>query len=86
LEHGRLCRASSRPHGDGGPDRHLAELYDLRTDRGELKSLINDPAAAPELATLKKELAGLMGRAHAGERSHADRRGIKKELPDQKIR
>ena len=29
------------PHGDGKPDRHLAELYDLKNDPGELKNLIN---------------------------------------------
>jgi N-acetylglucosamine-6-sulfatase len=28
------------PHGDGGPDRHQAELYDLRSDPGETKNLI----------------------------------------------
>ena len=47
------------PHGDGGPDRHLAELYDLRKDPDELKNLINDPASASELEKLK-ELAKLM--------------------------
>jgi len=27
------------PHGDGSPDRHLAELYHLRTDPGERRNL-----------------------------------------------
>jgi len=76
------------PHGDGEPDRHLAELYDLRKDAGELKNLINDPGSAPELGKLKKELAELM--AATGLTPETDRmpidEGIKQELPDQKIR
>jgi arylsulfatase A-like enzyme len=76
------------PHGDDGPDRHLAELYDLRKDPGELKNLIKDPASARELESLKKELARVM--AASGLTPENDRmpidEGIKKELPDQKIR
>ena len=26
------------PHGDGGPDRHLAELYDLKNDPEERRT------------------------------------------------
>jgi arylsulfatase A-like enzyme len=76
------------PHGDGQPDRHLAELYDLRNDPGELKNLIKSPEAAPTLESLKTELARVM--AAAGLTPETDRmpldQGIKKELPDQKIR
>ena len=43
------------PHGDGTPDRHSAELYNLTTDPGEMRNLINDPAAAKKLAEFKKE-------------------------------
>ena len=76
------------PHGDGSPDRHLAELYDLRNDSGELKNLINAPEAAPKLQELKSELAKAMaatGLTPEGDRMPIDG-GIKKELPDQKIR
>jgi arylsulfatase A-like enzyme len=76
------------PHGDGGPDRHLAELYDLRKDADELKNLINDPASASELEKLKRELAELMaatGLTPENDRMPIDE-GIKQELPDQKIR
>jgi N-acetylglucosamine-6-sulfatase len=76
------------PHGDGGPDRHLAELYDLRKDPGELKNLIEDPASASELETLKQELARLMaatGLTPENDRMPIDE-GIKRELPDSKIR
>ena len=76
------------PHGDGGPDRHLAELYDLRNDPGELKNLINAPASAPVVETLKKELVRLMtatGLTPETDRMPIDE-GIKTELPDQRIR
>ncbi len=76
------------PHGDGSPDRHLAELYDLRSDPGEMKNLINAREAAPKLDELKSELAKVM--SATGLTPETDRMpidaGIKKELPDQKIR
>ena len=76
------------PHGDGSPDRHLAELYDLRNDPDEIKNLINDPEAVAKLQELKSELAKAM--AATGLTPETDRMpidaGIKKELPDQKIR
>ena len=76
------------PHGDGGPDRQMAELYDLKADPGELKNLIADPASAGVLAQLRTELARLM--AETGLTPETDRmpldEGIKKELPDQRIR
>ncbi len=31
------------PHGDGTPDRHKAELYDLENDPQERHNLIDDP-------------------------------------------
>src|SRR5688572_23413696 len=76
------------PHGDGSPDRHLAELYDLRNDPGEIKNLINAREAAPKLQELKSELTKAM--AATGLTPETDRMpidaGIKRELPDQKIR
>ncbi len=76
------------PHGDGGPDRHMAELYDLKNDPGERVNRISDPAAAAKLAELKKERNRLM--AGLGLTPQTDSmpidQGIKKELPDQKIR
>ena len=76
------------PHGDGNPDRHLAELYDLKHDPEENRNLVADPAAAPMLQRLQSELAQLMaatGLTAASDRMPLDA-GIKKELPDQKIR
>ena len=31
------------PHGDGSPDRHMAELYDVKNDPDERHNLIGDP-------------------------------------------
>jgi arylsulfatase A-like enzyme len=77
------------PHGDGRPDRHMAELYNLKTDPGERANLIADRAAATTLEKLKAELARGDGCRRA-ETAATDKmpidQGIKKELPDQKIR
>jgi arylsulfatase A-like enzyme len=76
------------PHGDGGPDRYMAELYDLQNDPGELRNLIKDPAHAASLADLRRELERLMG--DTGLSAATDRMpldaGIKTELPDAKVR
>jgi arylsulfatase A-like enzyme len=76
------------PHGDGGPDRHMAELYDLKNDPDERVNRITDANASATLEELKAELARLM--AATGLTPESDKMpidaGIKKELPDQKIR
>ena len=76
------------PHGDGSPDRHMAELYHLTDDAAELRNLANDPAHAAKRASLEKQLAALL--AAEGLTPYKDRmpldEGIKAELPDQKIR
>ncbi|HOX56224.1 MAG TPA: sulfatase [Candidatus Paceibacterota bacterium] len=48
------------PHGDGGPDRYTAELYNLAADPLERHNLISDPSLAGKAAELKKELSRLM--------------------------
>ena len=53
------------PHGDGGPDRQLGELYNLKTDPLETRNLINDPAAGKKLTELKLEFERLMHRHKA---------------------
>ena len=53
------------PHGDGGPERHSAELYNLVADPGETHNLINDPAAVKKLAELKKESERLLKKCQA---------------------
>jgi N-acetylglucosamine-6-sulfatase len=76
------------PHGDGSPDRHLAELYHLKDDPEEQKNVINDPKVAAKLSELQSELSRLM--KETGLTPQTDKmpldEGIKKALPDAKIR
>jgi N-acetylglucosamine-6-sulfatase len=76
------------PHGDGSPDKHLAELYDLRHDPGELRNLAVAAQYAPMRRELEQQLAALL--AAEGLTPEQDKmpldEGIKTALPDQKIR
>ena len=76
------------PHGGGSPDKHPAELYDLRTDPGELRNLAASKEHAATRADLEKQLAALL--ASEGLTPDKDKmpldEGIKSQLPDQKIR
>lgn len=74
------------PHGDGGPDRHKAELYHLKSDPLETKNLIDDPAHAAKLGELRAELQRLMAAAGAlPDRMPLDE-GVKAVLPEKSIR
>jgi N-acetylglucosamine-6-sulfatase len=76
------------PHGDGKADRHKAELYNIEFDPGELHNLIENPKYTSELKALQKELQKLMkatGLTPETDKMPLDE-GIKKVLPDQKIR
>jgi N-acetylglucosamine-6-sulfatase len=76
------------PHGDGGRDRHLAELYHIKDDPTERTNLINDPKYAATAVELKAELSRLMketGLTPESDKMPLDE-GIKKSLPDAKIR
>lgn len=74
------------PHGDGSPDRHLAELYDLVRDPNESKNLIADKAHAGTVKELQAELLRLMKETGLEKDVMPIDGGIKKELPDLKIR
>lgn len=74
------------PHGDGKPDRHLAELYDLQADPEETTNLIRQPEQAANVKALSAELDRLM-RAAGGlpDKMPLDE-GIKSGLPEKTIR
>jgi N-acetylglucosamine-6-sulfatase len=74
------------PTGDGNPDRHLAELYDLKKDPDERRNLIRDPSAQGKLKELQAELARLMQESGLSHDEMPLDEGIKQQLPDQKIR
>ncbi|MEI9893083.1 MAG: sulfatase [Chthoniobacter sp.] len=76
------------PHGDGSPDRYIGELYNEKTDPEERHNLISDPQQAGRIKELKAQLTELMkatGLTPENDKMPIDE-GIKKELPDQKIR
>jgi len=76
------------PHGDGKPDRHVAELYNLNDDPEERTNLISAPRFAEKLTELRAELASAMrasGLPPDEDKMPLDR-GIGKALPDAKIR
>lgn len=74
------------PHGDGMPDRHLAELYDLSSDPHELNNLINDPRHALKRADLDAELVRLLKETGAVPDTMPLDTGIRSELPAATIR
>lgn len=74
------------PHGDGQPDRHLAELYDLKNDPEERHNLIADPKYADQLRVLQAELKRVMADVGITQDKMPVDEGIKQQLPDQKIR
>ncbi len=74
------------PHGDGGPDRHMAELYDLKNDPGERNNLIDSPAHKKTIARLQAELNRLMKATGALPDKMPLDEGVKKELPEESIR
>jgi N-acetylglucosamine-6-sulfatase len=74
------------PHGDGAPDRHMAELYHLPSDPAESRNLIADPAYEGVIVKLNAELERLLRETGASPDKMPLDEGIKAELPDLKIR
>lgn len=74
------------PHGDGGPDRHLGELYDLQADPQESHNLINLPEHQPLVKQLSQQLLTLMAETGIVADNMPIDEGIKGELPDKAIR
>ena len=79
---------SHSPHGDGSPDRHRAELYNIEFDPEERHNLIDRTKYQPVVQQMQQELLRVM--SEVGLTPQTDRmpldEGIRAELPDQKIR
>jgi arylsulfatase A-like enzyme len=76
------------PHGDGAPDRHVPEMYDLTADPDERHNLAADPAHAATRADLERQLAALLaaaGRGPGHDPMPIDE-GIQTRLPEAAIR
>ncbi len=76
------------PHGDGSPDRHMAELYDLQADPAERQNLIANPAFEATVENMQARLERAMeavGISPKGDPMPLDE-GIGTALPDKKIR
>jgi arylsulfatase A-like enzyme len=76
------------PHGDGTPDRYIGELYNVKSDPDERYNLWAEPKQAARIEELKTLLAERMketGLTPENDKMPIDE-GIKKELPDAKIR
>ena len=74
------------PHGDGGPDRHKADLFHLAVDPDETVNLVDDPKYVGKVAELKAELDKLLVETDAVPDKMPLDEGVKKELPDKSIR
>lgn len=74
------------PHGDGQPDRHTAELYDLHSDPLELKNLIDQPDQQDRIKELQIQLQQLMVATGITKDEMPLDEGIKGDLPDKAIR
>jgi N-acetylglucosamine-6-sulfatase len=85
---GETWKYSHSPHGDGTPDRHMAELYNIEFDPEERHNLISNPRYADVVKTMQLELVRAMN--DVGLTPETDKmpldEGVKSELPDAKIR
>jgi arylsulfatase A-like enzyme len=74
------------PEGGDLPDRHKAELYNLKNDPGETKNVIDDPRYAKKVQELQTELHRLMDETGALPDKMPMSPEMKIELPEEKIR
>lgn len=74
------------PHGDGTPDRHVADLFDLQSDPDETTNLIHDPAHESLVVELDRRMSELLRELGADPDQMPLDEGIGTELPDASIR
>lgn len=74
------------PHGDGGPLRHMEELYNMAEDPAESHNLATDQESTAKLREMRLALAVLLEQSGAGEDFMPIDQGIKAALPEESIR
>lgn len=74
------------PHGDGGPLRHMEELYNMALDSGESRNLAGDAGSVEKLSQMRLALAALLIDSGAEPDIMPIDMGIKGELPEESIR
>ncbi|MDG2470454.1 MAG: sulfatase [Pirellulaceae bacterium] len=74
------------PHGDGSPDRHLAELYDMTEDPDEKSNLVNSKTHQSVLRKLKNDLALELINVGLKKDVMPLDEGVQQKLPDKSIR
>lgn len=74
------------PHGDGSPDRHLMEFYDLENDPEERQNLAASPQHQVNLMQMNRELMKLIRDLKLENDPMPIDEGIQSQLPEQSIR
>ena len=74
------------PHGDGSPDRHMAELYNIEEDPMERRNLIADPKQKGRIAELQGALSAELKALGLENDVMPLDEGIQTKLPDKEIR
>jgi N-acetylglucosamine-6-sulfatase len=74
------------PHGDGQPDRHEAELYDLAGDPQELHNLIGQHDTKELVTRLRQQMAELKQQLGLQADTMPLDEGIRSDLPEASIR
>lgn len=85
---GETWKYTRYPHGDGSPDRHRAELYNIEFDPEERHNLAEHPKYAGVVRDMQHELTNALLAVQLTpetDKMPLDE-GIKQQLPDQKIR
>ncbi len=74
------------PHGDGGPLRHLEQLYHLETDPMELSNLAQQRKYRPKLVEMRDLLVQALKQSGIDNDRMPIDQGIKSALPEKSIR